>query len=264
MESSTPYFDAALRWFAGNQSVQQARDLIDGKATEAMLWRSFEGFGLAELLDHENEPRERARIVAEVGRAAGRSLYTGPLAPPPESLAGGTALADGTVSGWQAARSTSMDDQWSHDTSRVDDISLLATCARLQGVGETVLALTIEQLSTRRQFGRTLASFQALQHATVDRHCDLVLTASLLNQVALHWANEPLRRTALHALKATVGPAAVAACDHAVQMFGAMGFTHECDIGLYLRHALVLAARHGTSAAHRARYASNRVDFLQA
>lgn len=258
--ASTPYFDAALRWFTGNDAVTQARALVDGREIEATLWARFAAFGVSDMVALEDSAEERACMVAEVGRAAGRALYTGPLARAPQGYASGAAHADGSIAGWQ----DSLAPGWSRDPADDRDLALLATCARLQGVGERVIELTLEQLGTRRQFGRALASFQALQHATVDRHCDLTVTGALLEQIVRQWRRADSHASTLHALKATAGPAALAACDHAVQMFGAMGFTHDCDVGLYLRHALVLAARHGTTAAHRSCYAARRIDFLGA
>ena len=130
------------------------------------------------------------------------------------------------------------------------------------GASQQTLSLAIEHLSTRKQFGRVLSSFQALQHASVDRHCDLVLSGALLAQCIEHWSDEALRQASLHALKDLLSQAGVAAAEHAVQMLGAMGFTHECDVGLYLRHVLTLAARHGSAARHRAAFASLNVGFL--
>ena len=265
-EASNPYFDAALRWFQGASSIVQTRALIDGLTDELALWKSFEGFGLAELLEDENDATERARIVSSVARAAGKNLYVGPLiAQMGFSSQGGSRQADGTMSGWQEQ----MERQWqlSNDDAALgaqerQDLAVLCTCARLLGAAQQVLVLAIDHLATRKQFGRPLASFQALQHSTVDRHCDLVLAGALLAQCVEHWAERALRRAALHAMKDMLSHDAVAAAEHAVQMLGAMGFTHESDVGLYLRHMLVLAARHGTAAKHRRAFGDLNLDFL--
>ncbi len=265
-EVSDPYFDAALRWFEGASSIAQARSLIDGRIDEMALWQSFEGFGLAELLADEPDATERARIVAGVGHAAGKRLYVGPLAAHAAAWKpGGAKQADGTVAGCQDQPQP----QWQLPmedaalrTAEQQDLAVLCTCARLLGAAQQVLALAIEHLATRNQFGRPLASFQALQHSTVDRHCDLVLAGALLAQGVAHWAEPDLRRTALHAMKDMLSHTAVATAEHAVQMLGAMGFTHESDVGLYLRHTLVLAARHGTAATHRRAFTELEVDFL--
>ncbi len=263
---SDPYFDAALRWFDGASSIAQARALIDGRTDELALWQSFEGFGLAELLADETDATERSRIVSGVGRAAGKHLYVGPLAAQAGvSTQGGAKQADGTVAGWQEQ----LEPQWQlpmDDTAlsapERQDLAVLCTCARLLGAAQQVLALAIDHMATRKQFGRPLASFQALQHSTVDRHCDLVLAGALLAQCVEHWADRALRHAALHAMKDMLSQAAVAAAEHAVQMLGAMGFTHESDVGLYLRHMLVLAARHGTAATHRRAFTDMDLNFL--
>jgi alkylation response protein AidB-like acyl-CoA dehydrogenase len=54
-------------------------------------------------------------------------------------------------------------------------------------------------------------------------------------------------------VKSRCSDAALAIGREAVQMHGAIGFTHECDVGLYLKRAVVLSARHGNAAAHRRR-----------
>jgi hypothetical protein len=265
-EVSDPYFDAALRWFDGASSIAQARALIDGRTDEPALWQSFKGFGLAELLADEPDTTERARIVAGVGRAAGKRLYVGPVAAQAGgSTQDGAKQADGTVSGWQEHPQPQWQlpiDDAGQGTQEKHELAVLCTCSRLLGAAQQVLALAIDHLATRKQFGRPLASFQALQHSTVDRHCDLVLADALLAQCVEHWDEPALRRTALHAMKDMLSHAAVAAAEHAVQMLGAMGFTHESDVGLYLRHTLVLAARHGTAATHRRAFAGLELDFL--
>ena len=258
------YYDAALRWFDGASSLALARALIDATTDERSLWLRFDGFGLADLLMSESDATERARIVAGVARAAGQQLFTGPLFAG-SSIGVGARKADGSLSGWQDQAETA----WKlpvTDTARAEgesaDLALLSTCARMLGASQQTLSLAIEHLSTRKQFGRVLSSFQALQHASVDRHCDLVLSGALLAQCIEHWSDEALRQASLHALKDLLSQAGVAAAEHAVQMLGAMGFTHECDVGLYLRHVLTLAARHGSAARHRAAFASLNVGFL--
>jgi len=258
------YYDAAVRWFAGASSLTLARALIDGTTDERSLWLRFEGFGLADLLMSEDDATERARIVAGVARAAGQQLFTGPLFAG-SSFGECARKTDGSFSGWQDQAETA----WQlpvTDPARAaresGDLALLSTCARMLGASQQALALAIEHLATRKQFGRVLSSFQALQHACVDRHCDLVLSGALLAQCVGHWSDEALREPALHALKDLLSQAAVAAAEHSVQMLGAMGFTHECDVGLYLRHVLTLAARHGCAARHRSAFASMGVGFL--
>ncbi|MGE0796906.1 MAG: acyl-CoA dehydrogenase family protein [Lautropia sp.] len=146
--------------------------------------------------------------------------------------------------------------------TELEDLSILSDAARLIGIAERVAELSNAQLSIRHQFGRALASFQALQHRAVDRHLANTLSRALLDQTVRCWEDAATRRAALPALKVVAADAAVDGAEHAVQMFGAMGFTDECEVGLYLRHALVVAARRGNAADHRRTLADVEVAFL--
>lgn len=142
------------------------------------------------------------------------------------------------------------------------DLLALAGAARLLGAAEEATLLAREYLKVRTQFGRTLASFQVLQHQAVNHYADLQLARALLDQVLAHWHDAVTRRTALPALKAFTATAALEATKNAVQMFGATGFSIEADAGLYLRHALTLAYRDGDPLEHRRAFAALGFDFL--
>lgn len=138
----------------------------------------------------------------------------------------------------------------------------MTTAARLLGVAQRAAVLSREYLVTRTQFGRPLASFQVLQHQAVDRHGEIASAQALLDRVLEHWADAGVRHGAVHALKAHAARTAVASAKTCVQHFGAMGFSHEGDAGLYLRHAIALATRHGDERAHRQAFAGARLAFM--
>ena len=77
--NSDTYFQAASKWFQGEDSLRQARALIDGEIKENDLWESFQEFGLIEMMATETNDVERAKIFSGVCRAAGRDLYIGPV-----------------------------------------------------------------------------------------------------------------------------------------------------------------------------------------
>lgn len=137
------------------------------------------------------------------------------------------------------------------------DESVVAIAAELLGVGERALEITLEHLKTRVQFGKAIGSFQALQHRCVDMFVRKELGAAALGAVLHAWADaDATRRSALASrAKARCADATLDACRQAIQMHGAMGFTDECDIGLYLKRALVLSAWLGNAQIHRRRYA---------
>jgi len=123
----------------------------------------------------------------------------------------------------------------------------VALAAELAGLASRAVELTIEYTKTRVQFGKPIASFQAIQHRLVEMWSDAEFAcASVVN--AVEKLSTPDRRAgqlAVMAAKARTGEAAVSICRRSVHLHGAMGFTDECDIGLYLKRAINLSATLG-------------------
>lgn len=134
----------------------------------------------------------------------------------------------------------------------IDETRLVAA-AGLVGLCEQMLDMTIEYLKVRHQFDAPLGSFQALQHKAVDLYIQkeiAVATAAYGLQLAARGER------AAGALRAKGRTSAVAnrIGREALHLHGAIGFTDEHDIGLYLKRALTLSAWLGNAAAHRRRY----------
>jgi alkylation response protein AidB-like acyl-CoA dehydrogenase len=124
----------------------------------------------------------------------------------------------------------------------------------LLGVARRALALMLDYLKTRVQFGKPIGSFQALQHRSVDAYLQTELAAACLNEVlTLLDRGEPMSALAAR-VKARCAHAAILVTRMAVQFHGAMGFTDECAVGFYLKRALNLAAWLGNAPASRQRY----------
>jgi len=134
------------------------------------------------------------------------------------------------------------------------DLALIALSAELLGVMEGAQELTFEYLRVRKQFGKPIGSFQALQHKAVDIYIKTQTLRSLLYQVAA--ANDPYRIDPVLAVavKAKASEDALAVTQTCIQLHGAIGFTDEHDIGLYLKRALLLSSLLGNAAAQRRRY----------
>jgi alkylation response protein AidB-like acyl-CoA dehydrogenase len=134
------------------------------------------------------------------------------------------------------------------------DLALIALSAELLGVMEGAQELTFEYLRVRKQFGKPIGAFQALQHKAVDIYIKTETVRSLLYQVAA--ANDPYRiEPALAvAVKAKASEDALSVTQTCIQLHGAIGFTDEHDIGLYLKRALLLSSLLGNAAAQRRRY----------
>ncbi len=136
---------------------------------------------------------------------------------------------------------------------RYEGLALIAAAAEMLGVMEGVNALTLDYLKTRKQFGRPIGSFQALQHRAVDNYVLIESTRSLLHQICR--GGEPIAASMASALKAVASAAALTVTKSAVQLHGAIGFTDEYDAGLYLKRAMWLSSHLGNAAAHQRRYA---------
>lgn len=119
----------------------------------------------------------------------------------------------------------------------------LALAAELAGLGARALEITVEYTSNRVQFGKTIASFQAIQHRLVDMWAEAEFACAACTNAAQAEGSEAGR--AILAAKARAGDAATSITRKAIQLHGAMGFTDQCDIGLYLKRAIALNATLG-------------------
>ena len=123
----------------------------------------------------------------------------------------------------------------------------LALAAELTGVASRALELSIAYTSDRVQFGKPISSFQAIQHRLVDMWIEAEFAAAaVVNAVdALQADDDDAAQLAVLAAKARAGESAFSICRRAVHLHGAMGYTDECDIGLYLKRAINLNAMLG-------------------
>jgi alkylation response protein AidB-like acyl-CoA dehydrogenase len=134
------------------------------------------------------------------------------------------------------------------------DLALMALSAELLGVMERAQEITLDYLRVRKQFGRLIGSFQALQHQAANMYVRIEATRSLVFQVAAN--NDPYCIDAAMAVaaKAKASEDALLVTEACIQLHGAIGFTDEHDIGLYLKRAMLLSSLLGNAAAQRRRY----------
>ena len=140
------------------------------------------------------------------------------------------------------------------------EATTLLAAAGLLGVMERSFALTLDYLRTRKQFGRPIGSFQALQHRAADLKLQIALTRASVESAAavLDQEPEPVRRiAAVSRAKARAASAAILVTREAIQMHGGIGYTDEYDVGLYLRRAMVLANQFGSARLHRRRFTAH-------
>jgi alkylation response protein AidB-like acyl-CoA dehydrogenase len=136
---------------------------------------------------------------------------------------------------------------------RAIDCGQILTAAYMCGLMTQALDTTLEYLRTRKQFGRTIGSFQALQHGSVDLYIQQELASAVVAHTidAMACANDDEERAELASrarYRATKSGLEITRA--AIQMHGAIGFTDECDIGHFLNRALVLSSRRGNLTWH--------------
>jgi alkylation response protein AidB-like acyl-CoA dehydrogenase len=124
----------------------------------------------------------------------------------------------------------------------------LATAAQALGVGRALLERTVAYVRERRQFGVAIGSFQAVKHRLAD-----VLIALEFARPLLHAAALSLDPVEIAMAKVACGEAGHTAARAALQLHGAVGYTEELDLSLWLRKARPLRDAWGTPAACRAR-----------
>lgn len=138
------------------------------------------------------------------------------------------------------------------------DIGAAAACAEGLGVMRTALAMTVDYLKTREQFGVKIGTFQALQHRAVDMfvRTELARGTSILANLSITNADPAERRQAISAAKVELALCGRFVTQQAIQLHGGIGITDEHDIGLYFKRMYALNTLFGDEEYHLARYAS--------
>ena len=137
---------------------------------------------------------------------------------------------------------------------RAYEFGALATAAQLVGAGQALLDAAVDYAKQRTQFGRVIGSYQAIKHKLADVHIALELARPLVYGAALSLAYaSPDTARDVSAAKASASDAALLAARSALQTHGAIGFTAEHDLSLWLLRVQALRPAWGDPAAHRRR-----------
>jgi alkylation response protein AidB-like acyl-CoA dehydrogenase len=146
------------------------------------------------------------------------------------------------------------DTQWQADVQRAYEFGALATAAQLVGAGQALLDAAVDYAKQRAQFGRVIGSYQAIKHKLADVHIALELARPLVYGAALSLADgSPDTARDVSAAKASASDAALLAARSALQTHGAIGFTAEHDLSLWLLRVQALRPAWGDPALHRRR-----------
>lgn len=173
---------------------------------------------------------ENARLVDQHGIDHGRSLA---------SVQGGSRSAH------------------SFDLAAAHGRAAVATAAYLIGAAEAMIDMSGEYARERKQFGRPIGSFQAVKHLLADALLKVEFAKAPTYRAA--WslsvdADDAERDVSM--AKALANEAAHAASRAAIQVHGAIGYTWECDLHMWMKKVWALERAHGTTSWHRRRVSS--------
>ena len=140
------------------------------------------------------------------------------------------------------------------DVARAYEIGVLATAAQLVGAGQAMLDASVEYAKQRSQFGRVIGTYQAIKHKLADVHIAIELARPLVYGAALSLADNSARHARdVSAAKVAAADAALLAARSSLQTHGAIGFTQEHDLSLWLLRVQALRSAWGDQTVHRRR-----------
>jgi alkylation response protein AidB-like acyl-CoA dehydrogenase len=134
------------------------------------------------------------------------------------------------------------------DTTRPFDHAMLGVAAQQCGLAERMLELTADYVRERRQFGVPVGSFQAVKHHLANARVALEFARPLVYRAAV--TLDPVH---ISMAKAKADGAALVSARASLQCHGAIGYTTEYDLHLYMKRAWALARSWGDARWHRDR-----------
>jgi alkylation response protein AidB-like acyl-CoA dehydrogenase len=140
--------------------------------------------------------------------------------------------------------------------ARVLNAARVGAAAEMVGLATAAAGMTMEYLKQRKQFGRLIGEFQALQHRSAHLYSELeIARAATLKAQQLLDDRSPEAEAMVSVAKAKAGRTSTLAAQEAVQMHGGIGMTDEYDIGFYMKRDRVLNELFGDPAYHADRLA---------
>lgn len=130
------------------------------------------------------------------------------------------------------------------------------SAAELVGVGSGAMDMTVDYLKQRKQFGRLIGEFQALQHRAAHLYSEMeIARAAVLKAQQLLDEGQDSADIFVSVAKAKAGRSANLAVREGVQMHGGIGMTDEYDIGFYMKRDRALNEFMGDANFHAGRVA---------
>jgi len=126
-----------------------------------------------------------------------------------------------------------------------------AVASEMVGLSEEVFGRTVTYLRERKQFGKLIGEFQALQHRSAQLYIDIEITrAAVLKALQTLDGDFDKAGAAVAVAKARAGSTATLAVQEGVQMHGGMGMTDQFDIGFFMKRARVCQELFGDANYH--------------
>ena len=145
--------------------------------------------------------------------------------------------------------------------SKAFDIATAALVGEMVGGMQRTLDLSVDYTKMRKQFGKPIGTFQAVQHQCADMYLETESSRSAVYYAA--WALEqktPDAATAVSIAKMYASDASRTVGNRGIQIHGGMGFTWENDLHLYYRRAKASETTFGDATFHRERIARQVID----
>ncbi|MFM7271417.1 MAG: acyl-CoA dehydrogenase family protein, partial [Actinomycetes bacterium] len=134
---------------------------------------------------------------------------------------------------------------------------ICGNAAQLCGLSDRMLAMTADYVKDREQFGVPVGSFQAVKHHLADARIALEFAQPLVARAAYSLSTaDPDAPEHVSMAKAQAGDAAELAARSALQCHGAIGYSSEYDLHLWMKRVWALASSWGDARWHRARVAA--------
>jgi len=194
------------------------------------------------LLEHGGElhalPRDAVRYEPETSVDGARRLFRVTWSP-----SSATRIASGDV-----ARAA---------VARAFDRGALGVSAMLLGLARHLIDATVEYVKVRKQFGSAIGSFQAVKHHLADALVKLEFARPVVYRAAYsmsHGSNSSSLHVSMG--KAYASEAAWTSARAALQCHGAIGYSYEHDLHLWMKRVWALNAAWGDASWHRARVGS--------
>jgi alkylation response protein AidB-like acyl-CoA dehydrogenase len=154
----------------------------------------------------------------------------------------GAVSADLHSSGVENLGSSTVARQW----------ALFGTSAFLVGLGQQMLDLAVEYAKVRTQFGKAIGTFQAVQHRLADARLALEFARPMVYRAANSLdTTDPDIDQHVALAKVMASEAATTVAKASLQVHGAIGYSTEYDLHLYMKRAWALANAHGSASDHR-------------